>query len=412
MTVALMPLTAERLCIGFVSESYLPRVSGVVHSVDAFVGALREQGHRVVVVAPAYRGYRDAHPDIIRFPSIRIPRNTDFPLAIPYSSSGWHRLRTMGLDLVHTHSPFQMGLVGARLARSLRIPLVFTHHTLYDEYVHYIPWIGSRLTRPAVRAYTRAYANWCDCIIAPSRPIAARLRAQGVRTRIEVLATAVVDPHLFESLQPGWVRSSYGVPPAGALVATASRLAKEKSVELVLDAFAEVKKRHAAKLLVIGGGPEEASLRQRAVRVGIAADTIFTGLLPHRQTLECLAAADVFLFASQTETQGLVIAEAMAAGLPVVAVNAGGVSDTIRDGETGFLVPPQAQRLAEKTVLLLGDSARRQAMRAQAFAAVAQFSPEILAHQLVELYRSLISRRQDSYRATDRTHRGSWRPGT
>ncbi len=401
MTVALMPVTRARLCIAMFSDSYLPRVSGVVHSVAAFVRALRSEGHRVVVVAPAYPGYRDVDADVIRFPSVRTARNADFPLAIPYSSAGWRRLRTLGLDIVHTHSPFLMGVVGARLARVQRIPLLFTHHTLYDEYVHYVPWIGSRFTQPTTRAYTTAYANRCDCVIAPSQLIAARLRAQGVRTRIEVLASGAIDPGVFVALQPGWVRAKFGVPAGRPLLVTASRLAKEKSVQLVLDAFAVVRARRDATLLVVGGGPEEAALRQRADELRIGQDTVFAGLLPHHQTLECLAAADVFLFASQTETQGLAVIEAMAAGVPVVAVEAGGVADTVRDGETGFLVPPKPERLAEKVALLLDDPGLRRTLGVQGIDAASQYSLEALTQRLIDLYRSFLPVRTDSPRATD-----------
>lgn len=401
MTATVMSLTTEAMRIGIFSESYLPRVSGVVHSVDAFVRALRQEGHHVVVVAPAYRGYHDTDPDVIRFPSVHAPRYADFPLAIPYSPSRWRRLQTLDLDLVHTHSPFLMGVVGARLARSLHIPLIFTYHTLYDEYVHYVPWIGPRLSRSAVRSYATAYANRCDCVIAPSPTIARRLRAQGVTTRIEILATGVVDPVVFASLQPDWVRPAYGVANDRPLVVTASRLGKEKSVDLVLRAFALVAKRREASLLVVGGGPEETALRQTAAELGIEAHTIFTGLLAHRQALECVAAADVFLFASQTETQGLVVLEAMAAGVPVVAVDAGGVADTVRNGETGFLVVPQAETLAEKTITVLDDRALRQKLRVQALEAAGQFSPDVLARRLLDLYRSLMPTRRDRDRIPD-----------
>lgn len=399
MTVALKPLTAPRLCIGFFSESYLPRISGVTQSLEAFTDSLRQQGHRVVVVAPMYRDYDDADPDVIRFPSIR--QSTDFPLAIPYSPSGWRRLRALGLDVIHTHSPFTMGVVGARFARRLRIPLVFTYHTLYDEYVHYVPWIGSRLTRPMVRTYAVAYANRCNCVLAPSQTLATRLHTQGVHARVEVMATPVVDPARVSSFHPSWVRPAFGVPGDRSLVVTVSRLGKEKSVELVLEAFARLRRRHVANLLVVGGGPEELSLRKKAATLGIAAEVVFAGLLPHRQALECMAAGDVFLFASQTETQGLVVMEAMAMGVPVVAVHAGGVSDAVRSGETGFLVPPSAEALAERALRLLEDAGLRQRIQVQAHAAAAQYTPEILSHRLVDLYQSLLPVSPASYRRTN-----------
>jgi glycosyltransferase involved in cell wall biosynthesis len=389
MTVALKVMTASRLSIGFFSESYLPRISGVVHSIEMMADAVRQQGHRVVVVAPHYRNYMDRDPDVIRYPSIR--SGSEFPVAIPFSPPAWRRLQELGLHVIHTHSPFLMGNVGARLARVLRIPLIFTYHTLYDQYVHYIPWIGSSLTAPRVRAYAASYANRCDCVIAPSPTVAAQLRVQGVHTRIDVLATGVVDPVRFASLHPAWVRGSFGVPRDRPLVVTVSRLGKEKNVGLVLEAFALLRRRALAHLLVVGGGPEEAALRQHTARLGIAEVVHFAGLLAHQQALECMAAADLFLFASQTETQGLVVTEAMAAGVPVVAVAAGGVADTIRSDETGVLVPPSAEAMAEKGLRLLENPSVREKIRAQARTAATEYAPEVLSHRLIDLYRSLMS---------------------
>lgn len=372
------------------SDSYLPRVSGVVHSLAAFVIALRRMRHQVTVVAPAYPGVAEADPDVIRFPSIRPPQQRDFPLAIPFAPSGWARLRAIELDVVHAHSPFLLGAVAARVARQRRVPLVFTHHTLYDEYVHYVPWIGAGLTRPAVLRYVTAYANRCDCVIAPSRAVAARLRAQGVRSRVEVLSTGSVDADLAGSPDPSWVREVFEIPRDRPLLVTVSRLGKEKSVDLLLEAFARIVRHTDAVLLVVGGGPEAPALRALAVRLGIDAQTIFAGPQPHRKTLECLAASDVFVFASSTETQGVAVIEAMAAGLPVVAVDAGGVTDAVRPGETGFLVPPSADALAERVLAVLDDRALRESLGRQGREAVRQFSIQVLAQQLADLYQSLI----------------------
>lgn len=388
MTVALKVMTAPRLTIGFFSDSYLPRISGVVHSIEAYAHALRQQGHRVVIVAPYCRSYEDADPDVIRYPSLR--SGSPFPLAIPFSPSASRRVHGVRPDVIHAHSPFLMGGVAALLARTLHVPLVFTHHTLYDQYVHYIPWIGSSLTRPTVRAYVAAYANRCNCVIAPSPTIAARLRADGVHARIEALPTAVVDPRMFSSLHPNWVRAKFGVPHDRPLVITVSRLGKEKSVGLVLEGFALLRRRAPAHLLIVGGGPEEAALREQASQLGVAETVHFAGLLPHQQTLECMAAADVFVFASQTETQGLVITEAMAIGVPVVAVGAGGVADTVRDGETGMLVPPRADALADRALQLIENISLRQQLRSRAQTAVSEFSPEVLSHRLIALYESVL----------------------
>ena len=378
--------------IAMFSESYLPRISGVVHSLTAFVASLRADGHGVLVVAPRVRGYHDGDPDVLRYPSVPTPQY-DFPLGIPYAPAAWRMLMARELDVVHAHAPFTMGRAAARLARRRGLPLVFTHHTLYDEYVHYAPGPAS-LLRPLARWYTTRYANRCDCVIAPSRTLVARLRAQGVRSRIEVLPTAALDLQLFGSLDPSWVRPEFGLPPDRPLLVTASRLGKEKSVDLVLQAFAQVIRRRDALLLVVGGGPEEATLRCMSGELNLGSRAVFTGLQPHRRTVECIAAADIFIYGSQTETQGLVVVEAMAAGVPAVAVDAGGVGDAVRDGVTGFLVPPSAAALAEKVVHLLDDATLRRTMAARAKEVAQEFALPALTRRLVEIYQSLLPARR------------------
>lgn len=392
MSVALLtrPASTTALRIGMLSESYLPRISGVVHSLTAFVGALRERGHRVFVVAPVYPGYADTEPDIIRLPSVRLPHEPDFPLANLLSPASWRMLQTLDVDVVHTHSPFLMGRAGARVARRRKIPLVFTHHTLYDEYLHYVPWIGAAVSRPAVRRYVARYANRCDLVIAPSSVVASRLRAHGVHSRIEVLPTGVVDTGLIASLDPSWVRPVFGIPEGRTLLVTASRLGKEKSVDLLLEMFANVVQRREAVLLIVGGGPEDGALKEQAVRLGVAERVIFAGPQPHKKTLECMAASDIFVFASQTETQGLAVIEAIAVGRPVVAVAAGGVTDAVRGEDTGVLSPASAAAMADRVVALIDDPARRGRLAERAREAAYQFSLEAAADRLSALYRSLL----------------------
>lgn len=388
MTVATAVGATPSMRIAMFSESYLPRISGVVHSLAGFVSSLRAEGHRVIVVAPRVSGYQDMDPDVIRYPSLRT-READFPVGIPYAPGAWRTLLASDVDVVHTHGPFAMGAAAARLARRGSLPLVFTHHTLYDEYVHYAP--GPKwLLRPVVRGYVTRYANRCDCIIAPSRDLAARLRAQGVGRRIEVLSTGALDPQMFSSLDPSWVRPAFGIQLGRPLLVTASRMAREKSVDLVLQALAGIVRHRDAVLLVVGGGPEEAALRRLAGHLGLGSHVVFTGLQPHRKALECVAAADVFVFGSQTETQGLVIVEAMAAGVPAVAVAAGGVADAVRDGFTGYLVRPSPDALVEKVVHLLDNIVLRQTMAARAKEAAQDYALPALTRRLVDIYQSLL----------------------
>jgi 1,2-diacylglycerol 3-alpha-glucosyltransferase len=373
------------------SESYLPRISGVTHSLATLTGALRAKGHHVVVVAPAFPGYTDYDPDVRRLPSLRIPQQPDFPLANLMAPATWRGIARLDLDVVHAHAPFLVGRLAARLARRRRLPLVFTYHTLYDEYVHYVPWLSPSLTRPVTRRYVTSFANRCDLVIAPSSAIATRVRSAGVRSRIEILPTGIIDDALIRSLDPSWVRPAFGVSTDRPLLVTASRLGKEKSIDVLLRMFAEVLvRRREAMLLIVGGGPEETALKSLAQRLGIAESTLFAGQQPHQKALECVAAGDIFVFASQTETQGLAVVEAMAAGRPVVAVAAGGVTDAIENGTSGELVPASVEAMAERVLTLIDDPARRASLGARAREASRRFSRDAVAERLVAFYNSLV----------------------
>lgn len=372
--------------VGVFTDSYLPRISGVVRSVETFVTELRRQGHHASIYAPAYRGFADADPDVIRFPSVRPPGHPDFPLAIPLDGRFLAKVRARRLTAIHTHSPFLMGAAGRYAARRLRLPLVFTHHTMYAEYVHYVPLVSQRFSREVVTRYTARYCNRCTAVIAPSRAVRDWLYQIGVTAPIEVLATAGFEFARFERLDPGWVRPRYGVPPGAPVVITVGRLAPEKRFDVLLTAFARAASGDSARLLVVGGGPQEAALRRLVGELGIRPQVIFTGPLEHDRVLDCYAAADVFAFASPTETQGLVIVEAMAAGLPVAAVGAGGVAEVV-GADGGLLTDPHPSALGAAIRRLLQDEDLRRSLSARGRVAARAYAIEALTHQLVELYR-------------------------
>jgi glycosyltransferase involved in cell wall biosynthesis len=384
-----VPHDPQQVRVGIFTDSYLPRISGVVRSVESFVAELRRQGHHASIFAPAYRGYVDQDPDVVRFASVRPPGHPDFPLAIPVRPAFLGRLARRRLTVIHTHSPFLLGTAGRYAARRLRLPLVFTHHTMYGEYVHYVPVVSQRFSREVVTRYTVRYCNHCTAVIVPSPSVRAWLRSAGVTTPIEVLPTAGFRLDRFDRLDPAWVRPRYGIPPDVALIITVGRLAPEKRLDLVLRAFAEIARARPARLLVVGGGPEARDLRVQADRLGLTAQVVFTGPLENDRVLDCYAAADVFAFASPTETQGLVIVEAMAAGLPVAAVGAGGVAEVVGHGETGLLVELDARALAAAIRRLLDDRGLCARLAAAGRVAARAYGIEALTHRLVQLYRDV-----------------------
>jgi 1,2-diacylglycerol 3-alpha-glucosyltransferase len=371
------------------TDSYLPRTSGVVRAVEAAARHLRRRGHRVSIVAPAYAGYTDRDPDVIRFPSVTPPGHPDFPLAVPYSATHLRALRERSLDVIHTHSPFLLGGVGWWVARSLRLPVAFTYHTRYAEYTHYAPVLGD-LTRPLVLAYTTAYCNRCDRVLVSVPSLMRLLRAHGVRARIAVVPSVGVEVSAFARGSPGATRDRLAIPASVPLLLYVGRLAQEKGLTLLLDALADLPA--SVWLLLVGDGPERGSLRTHADRLGIADRVVFAGAEDHQRVVEALYASDLFVFPSQTETLGLAVIEAMAAGRATVAVRSDVMADLVREGETGMLVAPDPAAFAQAVRGLLDDAGRRARMGARAQeVATAAYAQDRITDRWIEIYEDMLS---------------------
>jgi 1,2-diacylglycerol 3-alpha-glucosyltransferase len=380
--------------VGFFTDSYLPRTSGVVRAVESSAQQLRLRGHRVSIVAPAFPGHTDTDPDVIRVPSVTPPGYPDFPLAVPYPGPSLRAVRALGFDLVHTHSPFVLGGIGWWMARSLGRPLVFTYHTRYEEYAHYTPVVGD-LARPFVGAYTTAYCNRSDCVLAPLPSIAALLRESGVRVRVAVVPSTGIDVAAFAPRDASGadrvaaVRARFGVPVRAPLLVFVGRLAREKNVGLLLASLAALPV--DTWLVLVGDGPDRELLEAQARDRGVAHRVRFAGTQLPAVVAEVLAAADLFVFPSTTETFGLAMIEAMAAGCAVVAVQAAASSDLLRDGETGRLVAGDPTAFAAAVRDLLAQPARRSAMGGAARAAAADYDHARVTDRLLIVYQELLA---------------------
>jgi glycosyltransferase involved in cell wall biosynthesis len=387
------------------SESYLPYVSGVTVSVDALARGLGAAGHEVLVVAPrpadgpaiAGVGSPGPEPAYAWLASYELPRVVPpgYRMAWPNpADDAWRTARDFRPDIVHAHSPFVTGLQAIRLARAVRAPLVFTHHTRFGDYGHYLGPLagpGSALTD----AFLRRFWIRCAAIVAPGSDLAADIRTRlpaARRERVHVIPTGI-DVATISALPPVDPRAASGWPSDAAVVGTLGRLAVEKSTGDILDAVARVPH---ARLLVVGGGPAEPELRTRALAPDLHGRVAFTGALPRMEALSRLAAADVFAFASRTETQGLVLAEALSVGLPAVAIDGPGVRDSVRDGVDGIVVDAEpgssrAERLGSALGDLLSDPARRAEMAAAARRDAGRFSVGSRVAEMVRLYRGLLA---------------------
>lgn len=319
------------------TNTYSPHVGGVARSVAAFTAEYRRRGHRVLVVAPVFPHTPPHEPDVLRVPAIQNFNASDFSVVLPIHPPLTARLDAFQPDIVHSHHPFLLGMTAMRIARRRHLPLVFTHHTLYERYTHYVPGDSPALKRFAIELATR-YANLADQVFAPSESIRDLLQQRGVVTPVAVVPTGVCLEH-FARGDGAAFRRARGIPADAYVVGHLGRLAPEKNLDFLAQGVAQFLARHPpAHFLLVGTGPSEADIRARFAEAGLAARLHIAGVLQQQALADALHAMDVFAFASTSETQGMVLTEAMAAGLPVVALDAPGVREVVRDRYNGRLL--------------------------------------------------------------------------
>jgi glycosyltransferase involved in cell wall biosynthesis len=377
--------------LGYFADSYRPYVSGVVQSIETFSRELRKRGHFIEVFAPNYPKRNDPDdPGVYRYPSFNTPFYPEFYIGMPLSWGDRKFVRGLHLDLIHVHSPFILGHMGASMARRLGLPLVFTYHTLYDQYVHYFPFARS-LSQKAMVFLARKFCNRCDLVVTPTWVIEKLLRSYGVTVPIISIPTGI-DTRLFEEGDRNFLRNRWGIAPEEKILLFVGRLSKEKNLDSLFRVFSRVLQDCPDVTLVLAGsGPDEENLRQLALDMGIAGKLVFTGRLSHEEVAGAYKSADIFTFPSVTETQGLVLAEAMAGGLAVVARAAFGSLAIVSDGVTGYLCDTE-EVFAERVGELLQNQALRRSMGEAAIARAQRLTAEKMAIRLERAYQALIDK--------------------
>jgi glycosyltransferase involved in cell wall biosynthesis len=386
----------KRLHIAFFTNTYYPTMSGVVRSVSTFRQQLTEMGHNVFVFAQQASAYTDTEPFIFRYPAIEVPIN-DYALPIPVSPFISEVLPILKLDVIHSHHPFLLGRLAANKAKELHLPHIFTFHTRYEEYSHYVPF-SQELTRRVILDWVLSYMEQCQHIITPSEGMKQILEESGVVGHYITAIPTGIDVEPFRQADGEVVRHQHGWGNDLVLISV-GRLAKEKNFETLLVATAEVmRERDQVRLVLIGDGLERKALEELAGDLGIASRVEFTGRVEFTEIPAYLRAADVFCFASVTETQGLVTMEAMAAGLPIVAVDATGTSDAVTHGQEGLLTENDSAALAQAIQRVVDDAALRQQFKTAAAKKVAWFDIKAQTKKALEVYeRAIEDKKADRY---------------
>jgi len=377
-----------------ISDVYFPRINGVSTSIETFRRALDGHGVRSTLIAPDYpaagaetdaRVLRIASREVPLDPEDRMMRRTAIRAALP-------RLHAEHFELVHIHTPFVAHYAGLEIARALGIPCVATYHTFFEEYLfHYVPGVPRAWLKGLARHFSRRQCNALDAVIVPSRAMEAALGRYGVTRPLYVLPTGI-PPAQFHGGESSYFRQRYDIGKERKVLLFVGRVAHEKNIAFLIDMVDAVRRTEPSVLLLITGeGPALPGLRAHAERRGLAEHVRFLGYLDrHSELHDCYRAADLFVFASRTETQGLVLLEAMALGTPVVALAAMGTCDILGPQRGCRIAPDDAAGFAHLVCDLLADTAGLRALGEQAREYAGSWGAAEMARRLARLYERCI----------------------
>jgi len=376
----------------FVSECYHPVRNGIVAVIDILTEQLKKRGHEVMIVAPKHPKAEGDPEWVVRVPSLPNPFYPDYPAAVPWARQLPQVIDTFKPDIVHTHSFMWLSRFALSHARKRSIPVITTFHTLVTEYLHYAP-VPRWISLPFIARWVKSFCNKCQVVIIVSPIAEPLLRSFGVRTPIEFIPTGI-DAEQFGKGNGFRVRKELGIPATASVLLYVGRIAKEKNIAFLLEALSPVlAERLRTYLVLVGDGPEMAAMKAKAKSLPGGERIIFAGSRPRSEIPDFHAAADIFVFASVTEMQGLALTEAMMSGLPVVVVGEGGIRYFVKDGEVGFVVPHDKIGFANAVRTLLDKPHLRMAMaeRARMFA-MQTFSLTACIDRLESLYQKFLAK--------------------
>ena len=349
----------------FISDVYFPRINGVSTSIETYHRNLRLLGHIVHVIAPDYSQPSSDETDIMRVPSRQVPFDPeDRLMSFKWVMNQLQFIRRENYDIIHIQTPFVAHYLGVKLSRLLGIPCVETYHTFFEEYLHhYVPLVPKNVMRFVANRFSRHQGNSLDGMVVPSKPMLKVLKSYGITTQTEVIPTGI-EPASFVLGDRAAFRAKHGIAQDRPVILFVGRVAHEKNIGFLLKVVDRIRHEIPNILFVIAGeGPALKSLEHEVRELRISDNVLFVGYLDRPKELNsCYRAADIFVFSSRTETQGLVLLEAMAQGVPVVSIAEMGTRDVLSEGLGVWIAQEDLTDFSGKVVSMLGDDQERKAL--------------------------------------------------
>lgn len=374
-----------------VTNTYTPIVGGVERSIMSFTSEFKKFGHEVLIVTLEFDNMPDKEQGVVRIPAIRHFNGSDFSIRLPIPTHLDKILKVFKPDIVHSHHPFILGDTALRISNEYQIPIVFTHHTRYEDYTHYVP-MNSLVMKKFAIELTSGYVDLVDLVIAPSESIRQLLLSRKVKTPIEVVPTGV-DYVRFSVGSRIDFRKKNNIKNDDFVIGHVGRLAEEKNLEFLMRCIIPfIKKTYNAKFLLIGKGPSLNFIRNRFIDEKIENRLVYADVLDGQKLVDAYHSMDVFVFSSKTETQGVVLIEAMAAGVPVVALSASGVNDVMIDEENGYVVlgENEDEFISKLDLVYAHDDLTKKAFKQRAQETANALSIDKMALRMLEIYGKLI----------------------
>ena len=399
--------------IAMLTNNYKPFVGGVPISIERLAVGLRSLGHEVYIFAPSYEKETE-EPYVVRYRSRKKKLKGEYVVPDIFDPRIEEIFSAISFDLIHVHHPMLMGYTAQYFSKKYHIPIVFTYHTRYEQYLHYVlpveKWskTGRKVHHTPFRSlekklifhgseklvtiHNRIFTNQCDLVFAPTPSIKEYLMEHGTNTEVEIIPTGLSGKEFeFNKGRVKEIRKKY-LDRERYLFCTVSRLEKEKNIEFILEGVQLLKNRYGDcfRLLIIGDGSLKGELTERVNELELKKNVIFCGMIPHEELTDYYHACDLFLFASQSETQGIVLLEAMAAGLPVIAVKGSGVNDVVKDGRNGFMTEKDINQWEEKLEQVLKSKHLYESMKQEAQIVAKQYLAVQVAKSVEHYYRNVL----------------------
>jgi 1,2-diacylglycerol 3-alpha-glucosyltransferase len=382
----------------FISDVYFPRVNGVSTSIKTFIDQLALFGHQIDLIAPDYGKRHANEPNIKRIPARSIYFDPEDKL-MKYGEALklLPELEKADYDIIHINTPFVAHYLGLKLAKLLNIPCVETYHTFFEDYLHhYLPWIPQSAARGIARFISKKQCNAVDAVVVPSQPMLDVLRTYGIKTTANVIPTGL-QAGSFADADGIIFKKIYGIENSRPMLLYVGRVAFEKNIPFLFEMIKVLAERHPNVLLVVAGeGPAERALHQLAITLKIEDNVKFIGYLDRDTELNaCYRSADVFVFSSKSETQGLVLLEAMAQGTPVVAIAELGTASILVEGEGAMISSENTTEFAEKVASLIEDHEQRNTLGESAKDyTLRMWTAEVQAQRMAGFYQKTIEQYQ------------------